>query len=161
MSRLLIDHHDPGHLAVAIVENVTLYTWRSTVTSRDADDFHERTQRIYDRYPQGVSIVHWVGSGPKLPDSKVRERLMRTMRHFASMPGVNSVILTADGFWASAVRAMISGLAMGTIALTDLQITGSVDEAMDWFPEAHRKITGVTLARANLEYALRHIIALE
>ena len=92
-----------------------------------------------------VSYVHLVRNKLKLPDGETRASLLESTRRFENRIVLSGVVVHEGGFWASAVRSFVTGIAVLGPRELDLRIFGGVQQLIPWFTTEHAKRTGVRI----------------
>jgi hypothetical protein len=69
--------------------------------------------------------------------------------------GCVGIVVGGTGFWASAIRGLITGLRSASSREYPLKLAGSIDELVSWLPEPHFKRTGIALDPAEFARALQ------
>jgi hypothetical protein len=74
------------------------------------------------------------------------------MARLYELPGLmcTAIVLEGSGFWASGIRSMASNLHRSATSSGLLRVQTSIEEVATWFPEEHRRRTGVNVAPDDL-----------
>jgi hypothetical protein len=151
----------PGIFEAFLWQNVSIVVWSGTATLESVDVYEDLCRQSRERFPAGLSSVHIIVPRQSLlPGSQVRDALTRVNAQYLDLVGAVAIVIQGGGFWASAVRGMITAL---TLSLTrsrgfELRIHAHVDEVAEWLPAAHLKRTGVTLGHDELQSALQRAV---
>ena len=151
---------EPERFSFWAWDDVSIFVWYA-VPTRDA---LMRLQRAAEPriklHPGGLSDVHLVRGRISLPDRETREALVKVSGEGARHLAAVAIVVGGHGFWASAIRSLITGIRLlvpGTFGMT---MCDSTDEVADWLPDAHAKRTGrridPTALRRALEFVERH-----
>jgi hypothetical protein len=135
--------------------NVSLTHWVSRGTVSAVDCVARVGTELRAQYPMGTSAVHLIREGAGLPTPEVREGLVKLMNEKVERRGCVGIVVGGTGFWASAVRGLITGLRAASSREYPLKLAGSIDEIVSWFPEPHYKRTTVALDPAEFARALQ------
>jgi hypothetical protein len=146
---------DPGVCYSGAWANVTLTHWVSRGTVSAVECVARVGSALREQYPMGTSAVHLIREGAGLPTPEVREGLMKLMNDKVERRGCVGIVVGGTGFWASAVRGLITGLRSASSREYPLKLAGSIDEIVSWLPEPHFKRTGTALDPADLARALQ------
>jgi hypothetical protein len=141
---------EPGRFALHGWMNITLAVW----TARLEVDVLERLASASAAYcvghPQGLSNIHLVQRDIALPDTRTRKRLVEISRSATPHLATVCAVVGGQGFWASRMRSMITGVRMMVPGPFELRLVGSIEEIVAWLPEAHERRTGVHVDREQL-----------
>jgi hypothetical protein len=146
---------DPGVCYAGAWANVSLTHWVSRGTVSAVECVGRVGAELRAQYPMGTSAVHLIREGAGLPTSEVREGLVKLMNEKVERRGCVGIVVGGAGFWASAIRGLITGLRSASTREYPLKLAGSIDELVSWLPEPHFKRTTVALDRAELARALQ------
>jgi hypothetical protein len=142
-------------------ENVTIIVWHAPPDPAAVERLRHVSERRRKQYPNGISAVHFIKGQFELPSAPTRDAFVRLVREGEGTLNVLAVIVSGAGFWASAVRSLITSFRVLSRGNFDLGFYASVEELMKLLPEKHRVRTGVTLAPEALARALRRADAFE
>lgn len=151
---------EPGVFAFSAWQNVTIFVWQDGATIEAVRRLAEVTEPVYATYPEGVSNVHVIDARVPLPDNAVRDELTALMRTRAEQRGCIGVVLDGGGFWASALRSLITGMRVLTPRSFELRIMSSSEEIARWLPSPHFKKTGRHIDSESLRGAIEETRAL-
>lgn len=101
-----------------------------------------------------VSAVHVAASDIGLPSSEVRSALLEMMARYGPHTACLAVVLEGSGFWASAMRSVITGMRMLAPRAFAMRIHDDIADACAWLPFEHEKRTGVALDPEGLRQAV-------
>ncbi|HKP63048.1 MAG TPA: hypothetical protein VJV78_40205 [Polyangiales bacterium] len=135
----------PGAQRTWLWCNVMITCWYGTPSAAAADRLAEWTEPILASLPPSakISYVHLITSKLKMPDAATRSSLLASTQRYASRSGVSGVVVPGGGFWASAIRSFVTGIAVLAPRELDLRIFGAIPELVPWFAGEHAKRTGV------------------
>lgn len=111
-------------------------------------------ERIRD-YPCGVSDVHVIGRQLGLPDAETRARLLAESRQATSHLAAVAVVVGGSGFWASAIRGLVTGMHVLLAGDFELKLFGDGEDMPEWLSRVHTHKTGVDVPADALRTALR------
>jgi hypothetical protein len=142
----------PGEVACFRYQNVAINIWLSTPTESGVALLHELTHASRKACPEGISSIHCMEPGTGLPTAGARAALGELSTQFAQhIAGVGVLLLSGDGFWASAVRSALSGIVQTLPnARFPLRFFGSSVEVAEWLVEIHERKTHTRLDAALL-----------
>lgn len=146
----------PGVFRVAKLRNVTVTTWLGEPLNHEsATHLGELTSAlIAEANGTRLSSIHLVERNMKLPDGPGRQQLANVVRASADSMGCVAVVVQADGFFASAIRGLITGLRVLAPRSFDVRVDASIAELLEWFPLEHQRRTGVEVDAKDVERLL-------
>jgi hypothetical protein len=144
-----------GSHRVCLWRNVSITIWFGKPTLQAVEGLAPLTEVAltasgYSRF----SVIHLVADQLALPDSQTRSELVHMMKEHGDRMGCMAVIVSATGFWASAMRSVITGIRVLAPRTFDLRMHANAEELISWFPAEHRKRTGVEIDIAGLRRTL-------
>lgn len=146
---------DPGTVSFFALENITVVLWHAKPYPGAVDQLARVSERRRKQNPHGVSVIHLVqGSQWELPDAPTRDAFVRLMKAGEGKLAAVSVVVGSSGFWASAVRSLVTGLRVLARGSFDMGLHGSISEVVGWLPARHSARTGITIAPEVLERVL-------
>jgi hypothetical protein len=146
----------PGVYTAYTWKNISIALWFGPPASLDdVATFERACQRRAEASPHGFSTVHiMVRGGKSMPTPEVRAELSRIFRHYSQFAAGVVVVIPGKGFWASAIRGLVTALTL--ISQTDVkpQICETYGEVAEWLPGVHAERTGVQVDSRELLGAL-------
>jgi hypothetical protein len=140
----LVDH-EPGAFAMYSWKNVVVVVWRGEATESHVRRLANAIVRLTPGWPSGFSAVHVTYQGGALPSAGARSVFMEMMgRHGGHIVGTG-VVLKGNGFWASAVQGVITGLRMLSPKSFSIRIEHTVPPVAQWLAPMHTERTGTTV----------------
>lgn len=147
----------PGVISAYMWKNVAIALWFGPLSLADAPAFEAGCKLNTEQHPEGVSMINiMVPGGKSLPTAEARQELGRIMREYQGSSAEVVVVIPGAGFWASAVRGLITALTM-LAPRYRVHIVGSFLEVAELLPSPHRARTGVELDPKELLRALRWV----
>jgi hypothetical protein len=147
----------PGTFAAYLWKNVVIATWFRPLSMAELPQFEAGCKARCAEHPEGMSVINiMVPGGKSMPTAEARAELGRIMREYEAFSAEVAVIIPGDGFWASALRGLITALSM-LAPRYRLRIAGNFLEVAEYLPEPHRQRTGVTIDPKELLRALRWV----
>ena len=133
--------------------NVVVMHWIGPARRQDTVAYERACKRRRQEYPNGLSSVHIISPKNKeLPSVEARRELARIFNIYASGPSV--VLIRGTGFWASAIRGMVTALRLLVPKALDMLITTEESEVPSWLAPRHIAATGVHVTEAELAQVL-------
>jgi hypothetical protein len=149
---------EPGCLAVYGWQNLSFVVWLGPANIESVARLDQISLALRERYPQGVSGVHIVVSGQtQLPTAEARAALVRMTNDYGTWLCAIAVVIRGGGFWASAMRSVVTAMRVLGSRAFEMRIHGSIEEVVEWLPERHFKRTGVQITRVELLQVLRQV----
>lgn len=142
--------HEPGKFSFGVYRNVLVSSWMSQATGPAVERLVLVAQRVASECPEGFSAVHLVPDGLPMPDAQARATFRQLLNDFSQQLACVAVVVGGDGFWASALRAVVTSIWQGTNHPFEKRIFGNAAAVVDWLPSRHEKRTGVALDTMTL-----------
>ena len=135
----------PGAHRVWLWRNIVVICWYGNPSAAAADRLTEMTGELLAGMAptEKLSYVHLVTRKLTLPDAATRASLLDSTHRFADRTALSGVVVSGGGFWASAVRGFVTGIAVLAPRSLDLRVFGSSQQLVPWFTTEHAKRTGV------------------
>jgi hypothetical protein len=152
---------EPGTCYAGAWANVAVTLWVSRGTLPAAERVARVSEELRAQFPNGVSSIHLIREGAALPTSEGRERLIKLMNVGAEQLACVGIVVGGSGFWASAIRSLVTGMRAVSSRAYQLKLAGSIGEIVDWLPALHNKRTGSAITAAELQRALEAASAWE
>jgi hypothetical protein len=149
-------HYSPQSLSFWSVDNVALFLWHESITLEVAAGLAELTEPMRERYPTGMSIVHMGNLQIAKLDPATRAELARHRERNRRYVAATAVVSLRGGFWASALRSVITGMFVLAKTENEIRINASTEEVLAWLPDANERKTGVAVDREELRRVLTH-----
>jgi hypothetical protein len=132
---------EPGAFVFGTLKNVMVIVWHKQATAEALVRLSQVVAEVRAEYPQGRSSVHVVVQGAAPPTDEAQEAFVR----LASDPHLVclGVVFLGSGFWASALRANSTRMAVQSGGKAILRHHETIEELAEWVPEEHLKRTGV------------------
>lgn len=147
----------PGVYASYLWKNVAIALWFGPLSPADIPAFEAGCKAQGAQHPEGLSLVNiMVPGGKSMPTAEAREELGRIMREYRAASAEVVVVIPGAGFWASALRGLITAIAM-LAPNYHLHIAGNFVEVAEYLPGPHLARTGVALDPKELLRALRWV----
>ncbi len=147
--------YERGHVSASVYQNISIIVWVSHATVPAVQALQEVSKAMIKRFPHGHSSMSFVLDGVGVPTPEAQVLLQRSLGT-RSQVSVTGIVLEGSGFWASALRGMISNSHREAQANSALKIMTSLDSLVGWFCEEHGARTRVELAPMALRDVLMH-----
>lgn len=142
--------------------NVTITFWFGAATMESLISFERGANEARALQPEGLSIVNiMVPGGRSMPSAEVRQKLGQIAATYAAHTAAVAVVIPGTGFWASALRGLVTAISMFVPRGYNLEIFGSFQEVAAWLPPVHAARTGVSIDGRELLRAMRAAETLE
>lgn len=159
--RLIVADAEPDAFAFCTWKNVTISVWWLQATGPAVERANAVARGVLPTFPDGISSIHIVKEGALLPDAEGRTALMKLIKDFESDVACAAVVVGGSGFWASALRAAITGVWLAAASPMELKMMGTFEEVAAWLPPKHQVRTGVQLDPGELVQMLAQADARE
>jgi hypothetical protein len=156
---LVLLHSEPGSHAFYTWQNIMIACWSQRATGPAIEKIGSLRAAMHDRHPEGVSVIYLIADGAGLPTPEARAGVKELMVRFSQHRACLAILVQGGGFWASAMRAVITGVRLLVPLKFAMGVFGKVQELVDWLPERHEGHTGVHVERAQLLSVLQGLIA--
>lgn len=147
---------EPGVCAVASWHNFVITVWVAAGTQAAVERLARVTAVMCEQHPEKVSHVHLLKNGIGLPSADARAGLVQIMKDHGTSVAACAVMVGGTGFWASAMRSTITAMRMLAPRVFELRLHGTLDEILEWLPDAHRQTTGVDIPDDAIARVLRN-----
>jgi hypothetical protein len=152
---LLLFDSQPGSYVFGAWKNVLIAVWAGQLGGTSVERFTKSVDAMSTRRPGLRSNVHVITQGTALPTQEARAALVSSMTRYSGELACVAVVFLGSGFWASALRAAVTGMRFMAPRSFDFELFSSVDEASQWLPTNHKLMTGVSLDPVELRDVLR------
>ncbi|MCA9707654.1 MAG: hypothetical protein KDK70_17525 [Myxococcales bacterium] len=117
---------------VASWRNVVLNVGKGSPSADHIDTVRRLVDDLLSKYPDGIGMMLMVYNASLFPHADGRNRTNELFREVGPrLQGVAAVV-EGTGFWASAVRSVITGFTLVSRTKFPLKTFGSVDDASAW-----------------------------
>lgn len=145
---------EPGVVSLYGFENITIIVWHGKPTVAAAEELTRVSQRRRAEFPHGISAVHLVQVTFEMPDGPTRDTFVKLLRDGGGKLAVVCVVIRGGGFWASAMRSLLTGLRVLSRGSFDLGLHTDLAAAVDYLLPRHHEKTGVPIGREQLSAVL-------
>jgi hypothetical protein len=152
-------HTEPGQHAFYTWQNIMITCWSQRATGPAIEKVAHYREQLDRAHPEGVSVIYLIANEAGLPTPEARAGVKDLMTRFSKKRACLAILIQGEGFWASAMRAVVTGVRMLVPLNFPMQIFGRVNELAAWLPERHAQQTGVRVAPAELGVVLERLLA--
>jgi hypothetical protein len=148
----------PGIYTAYIWHNISVMVWRGSSSLTDLKQYERGCEQCRKRFPGGISAIHIIMPMDKqLPSSEVRDEMSRINDLYVDMVVAFAVVIFGGGFWAGAVRGLITALNMKLVRKRpfEMRTHANLEGVIEWLPAEHERRTGVKIAPQELLAVLR------
>jgi len=147
---------EAGVISLYGFENITIILWHGKPTVAAAEELTRVSQHRRAKFPHGISAVHLVPATFELPDGPTRDTFAKLLRDGdgEGKLAVVCVLIRGGGFWASAMRSLLTGLRVLSRGSVDLGLHTDLGAAVDYLLPRHLERTGVPIGREQLSAVL-------
>lgn len=150
---------DPGVVSFYGYENITIFVWHAKPTLVAAQQLSVVSQRRRAAFAHGISVVHLVQVTFEMPDGPTRDEFVRLLRDGGGKLAVLCMIVGTSGFWASALRSLITGLRVLSRGTFDIGFHMDIAESVEYLHSRHLAKTGVTIDDEHFTGVLTKLFA--
>jgi hypothetical protein len=118
--------------AIATWENLLLLHFSESLQLSDLQAFALAHRRVHGLYPSGVGVFGLVEPTGVVPSAEVREAARRLTDETANDVLFHATVLFGEGFWASAIRALVNGIFLLSRSRYPQSVFSTVDDAVRW-----------------------------
>lgn len=137
-------------------QNVAITFWFGPATMESLVVFERGANDNAQLHPQGFSLINiMVPGGRSLPSAEVRAKFAQIAAEHAQRTAAVAVLIPGTGFWASAMRGMITALSMMSPRDYELQTFGNFPQMIEWLVPVHARRTSVAIEPRELLRALQ------
>ena len=141
-----------------LYRNVLILGWYGKANVEAAQEFGTLAESALMQSRQAmISTVHWIDRAVGIPDSPTRDALLKVGNDFRERTACVAAIIVGDGFWASAMRGVVTGLVVLAPRTFAMRTFASAREVLEWLPAEHAERTGVDLDHDVLRAAIERI----
>jgi hypothetical protein len=145
---------EPGTCCAGAWANITVTTWQSRGTVPAIERVARVGSVIRSECRSGISSIHLIREGAGLPSPEARAALVKLMNTDVETLACVGIVVGGTGFWASAVRSLITGMRAVSPRSYQLKLVGNIPELAAWLPQPHAARTGVAIDADELAAAL-------
>jgi hypothetical protein len=148
----------PGVHSSFVWQNVAITVWFGPATMQSLVVFEKGCKSFCAQHPEGVSSVHiMVPGGTSMPTAEARARVGSIMRENAQRTVAAATLIPGNGFWASALRSMVTAILLLAPRSLAFRIFGDLESLAAWLAPLHSQGTGVNVQPHELFRALRFV----
>ena len=147
-----------GHYGFGQLGNIALQVWLRPADEVSARELAEVADRMHESYPDGISTIHWLRHGTGRPSPEARKHISGILKKYGDWMGEAVVVMEGDGFWASAIRGMLTGIRMAA-GRGRIRVHGSIEDAAAWLPQVHQRRTGIAIAGSQVAAAINELLS--
>jgi hypothetical protein len=140
----------PGEFVHFAWNNVELIVWSGTASAAGVQRLSQASTQRARELKVKVSYVHVVAAGAGLPDADARGEFKQLRIRTTPWMACFVCVIESDGFWASAMRGLVTSLMTLQGERVTMKILGSLAEAAAWLPEPHARLSGIAIAQTQL-----------
>jgi hypothetical protein len=148
---------ETGQFAYYAWQNTVIAFWNSTATDLAVQRFTTVVQSMIKEHPEGISNVQLIPVGAGVPTSEARAGFGELIKQYSKNITCVEVVILGGGFWASAMRAAVTGINMIVSHSFPLRIHSRMVEAAKSLSAEHLKKTGAQVDPDKLFDALETV----
>jgi hypothetical protein len=155
---MLLDF-DPGHFGFYVWQNIMIVRWSRSGTGPAVERLTHVREKLETEHPEGLSVVHLIVDNAGLPTAEARAGVKELLARYRNQRVCLAVVVLGAGFWASAMRAAITGVRMLIPGELAMSIFAELEDVAKWLPPRHQRGTGTSIAPDQLLGVLRSVMA--
>lgn len=150
---------EPGFFSCHSWLNIMFACWSQRATGPAVERIAHFRELMDKEHPQGVSVVYLIANDAGLPTPEAREGVKQLMARYRHQRACLAIVVQGEGFWASGMRAAITGVRMLVPEQFAMRIFSQPEEVVEWLPPQHQSRTGTLVPRDELLSVLRRLSA--
>lgn len=143
---------------MAYWRNVLVVAWGTPSTPSLVEELRRLMARVTAQHEK-IAIVHITFGAMALPNKETRAGFSSLVQEFGPKLDHTAVLVGEAGFWASAVRSVLTSFLVTTRAYK-FSLCGSVAEAVRWLSHGHFVAPGTLVDAGELHQALEWVLDL-
>lgn len=152
--RPVLFDHEPGQFYLSQYRNLSIMVWVGRADGAAIQRVRVLSHQLIAKYPDGHSNVTIILNGCPPPTEEARVAFNYVFDGRISDLRCMAMVLEGEGFWASALRSMVTGVRNVTANTFTVKLFSELGQASEWLPAEHLAGTGVALTSAELLSAL-------
>jgi hypothetical protein len=152
-----VQHMSEGCI-VGTLDDIVLVVWTQQPRLEQVLELRRVMDLLVYRY-EGGSSIHVLQNGLELPEKRVRDEMDRVTADYADRTIASALVLNGDGFWASAMRGLATGVHFfGTRRRHfKLRVCATIEQAATWLTPLHNEKSRRPAQAPELEGALNEL----
>jgi hypothetical protein len=142
---LILLDAEPDRFAFWGWKNITVVVWWAQPDAASVGRLSRVTELRRTQHPAGMSNIHLIKGNIALPDAETRRALVQLMHELGPYLAASAVVVGGDGFWASTMRSVVTGMRVLTPRSYEMRLHSSSADVVAWLPQVHARRTGVTV----------------
>jgi hypothetical protein len=130
--------HTSDGCVVGTLDDILLVVWTAQPKLEQVMELRRVMDMLVYRFEFGSS-VHVLANRPALPEKRVRDEMGRVTADYADRTIASAMVLNGEGFWASAMRGLATGVHFfGTKHRHfQLRVCATNEQAATWLTPIH------------------------
>jgi hypothetical protein len=147
---LTVIESEPGHFSFGTWQNIVICLWYRQATGPAVARLEKVVARMSLQNGRMISSVHLIAEHAAMPTAEARTGFIRLMKHYADHLACIGILVTGSGFWASAMSSFLTGIRMLSPYSFDFRIFNTIDQIIDWLPDAHQRKSSTAIDSSRL-----------
>jgi hypothetical protein len=148
---------EPNEFAFCTFRNLAVVVWQSRATGPALERLSTVTRGVMREFPEGFSVVHIAKPSAGMPSPEARAGFVKLLQMSTPELACAALLIGGDGFWASSLRGLATGLWLAFPKTFELHLSGDLNELVRWLAPKHQHKTGVRLDPDELARLLRDL----
>jgi hypothetical protein len=145
---------DPGRFRYSAWNNITVGVWADQATLEAAQRVIRISKWMTSRFPQGHSNIIFVLDGAPAPTPEATKIFSKVYDEKFSDLACMGIVIEGTGFWASAMRSMITGQRLHAPGNVRVRVCEGIDPLLEWLLPEHYARTRTRFQPQEIRSAL-------
>jgi hypothetical protein len=137
---------------------IGIVVWATQATALHAQEMAKLSEEIGKTHTRGSNVSLAVNRAP-LPTYEARRALHELTLRYEKNIICSATLIEGTGFWASAVRSLVTSLHLVGRWSFDLKTFSDIDTLSEWLAPIHTRATGTCIEPKELAGALAWVLA--
>ena len=151
--------YETERCVMAMYQNLSVIVWDTQATIPLVEHLEALSTQISRAHSEGISAIHVILDGAPMPTPEARQRLGALALRYAEELACIATVIAGDGFWASAMRGLITSLQWLERRPFKARTFATIDEVASWLPPLHAERTGIQIDPAQLLHVMASVRA--
>lgn len=153
----VITYAAPG-CVMAHWRGISIVVWATQATAMHVHEMVKLTDEIGKTFSRGSNVSLAVNRAP-LPTYEARRAIHELTRQHEKNIICTATLIEGTGFWASAVRSLVTSLHLVGRWSFELQTFSDIDSLSTWVAPIHARATGTNIEAKELAGAIAWVLA--
>lgn len=165
---VLSAHHEPPQdlpvityafqgCVMAHWRGVGIVAWATQATGQHAREMAKLAEEVGKSHTRGSNVSLVVNRAP-LPTHEARRVIHEVTRRYEKHIVCSATVIEGTGFWASAIRSLVTSLHLVGRWSFDLKTFSDIDALSEWLAPIHTRAVGTSVESTELAGALAWVL---